>query len=446
VITHIVYAFVFIFQFFAIFIYFENALASRKNTMLRNVLFVVAWAVQLAISFLQVPILNMAAFAVVTFLIAYLCYGAKPKSCIFHVCMLTLYMLGTEIFIVYFSSLILKIHVDPYANDVVSLVFEAVLSKLLFFIATYFASKIRKKREGDLENIPILLSLSIVPFSSIIFLYILVYWAMSNSMDQTLTIWFIIGTVLLLLTNIIVFLVYELTRRTHIQFTQLQLEKQREKISAEYYELLLKKHEDHKILIHDIKRHLQAIQEMAAGTGQHEIQQYTSALCGEFGLSDVITYSGNKYVDVIINRYAHDCKTKGFSLETDVRGVSMDFMDDMDITALLDNLLENAVEAVAQAREKQIIMSFFEQNDNYVVIKTQNSCDQPPRLKNGKILSSKKDGQAHGIGLKSILRIAAKYHGDVDWRYYEETATFEMVIVMNRAYGKAAPQSEKISV
>jgi sensor histidine kinase YesM len=322
---------------------------------------------------------------------------------------------------------------------------QAVLSKLLFFIAAYLASKARKKHEKDLESIPILLSLSLVPLSTIVFLYILVYWAIYNSMDQIITMWFTIGTILLLVTNAIVFLIYELTRRTHIQFTQLQLEKQREKISAEYYELLLEKHESHKILIHDIKRHLKAIQKMATEAEAQDILQYTSTLCGEFGLSTVITYSGNKYVDVIINRYVHVCETYGFSFESDVRGVSMDFMEDMDITALLDNLLENAVEAVEQAKKKQITLSFYEQNDNFVVIKMQNSCDQPPRMKNGKILSSKKDGQAHGIGLKSIRRITAKYNGNVEWRYYDETATFEMVIVMNRVYGKAAAQPEKTS-
>lgn len=431
------YALIFLFETFVLFFYFENALASRKKTLAYNALFAVAWAVQFGVSFLHVPTLNMAAFAVMTFLIAFLCYGAKIRACIFHVGMLTLFMLGTELLSVYLSSLTIKTPLDPYEISAVFAVMQAVLSKLLFFIAAYLAAKFRRKHEGDLESVPILLALSIVPFSSVVFLHVLIYWAISNPINQATTIWFSVGTALLLLTNAVVFLVYELTRRTHIQFTQLQLEKQKEKISAEYYELLLRKHESYKILVHDIKRHLQAMQEMAAESGQEEIQQYTAALCGEFGLNDVITYSGNKYVDVIINRYALDCKTLGIALETDVRGVSFDFMDDMDITALLDNLLENAVEAAVQANEKQISLAFYEQNDNFVVIKTQNSCAQAPREKNGKLLSTKNDGQAHGIGLESIRRIAAKHKGNVKWRYYAEVAVFEMVIVMNKRHGKA---------
>ena len=435
-INFVSYAFIFLFEVFVIYMYFENVLASQKKGFTYYALFAVSWAVQFGISFIHLPILNLIAFAVTTLLIAFLCYGAKVRSCVFHISMLTLFMLGMELCSIYFSTLIMKIPLDPHENGVVVHIIQAVLSKLLFFIVAYFAAKIQKKQAGDLESMPILLSLSLVPFSSIVFLYILLRWAVSNPSDQATTIWLSVGTVLLMLSNSIVFFVYELTRRTHIKFTQLQLEKQREKISAEYYELLLAKHESHKILIHDIKRHLQAIQKMATETGRQEIQQYTSALCGEFELNDVITYSGNRYVDVIINRYALDCKTQGITFETDVRGVSLDFMYDIDITALLDNLLENAVEAVALAKEKQISLSFYEQNDSYVVIKLHNGCDQAPRIKNGKILSTKKDSQAHGIGIKSIRRIVDKYNGNVEWRYYEETAAFEMVIVMNKSYGK----------
>jgi len=441
-IDYISYALIFLFEIFVIYMYFDNALASRKKVFFCNALFVVSWVAQYGISFLQSPILNLIAFAVTTFLIAFLCYDAKIGSCIFHICMLTLFMLGTEIFTIYFSTLIMKVPLDPYKNGAVVHIMQAVLSKLLFFLATYLAVKVRKKHKNDLESIPILLSLSLVPLSSIAFLRILEHWAVSNPMDKSTTIWFYIGTILLLLINAIVFSVYELTRRTHIKFTELQLEKQKEKISTEYYELLLKKHESYKILAHDFKRHLQAIQKMAAEAGQADIQQYTASLCGEFGLTDVITYSGNKYVDVIINRYANDCKTFDIAFETDVRGVSLDFMDDIDITALLDNLLENAVEAAMQTKKKQIILSFYEQNDNIVVIKTQNSCDKKPSVKNGKIVSTKQDRHTHGIGLKSIRRIAAKYNGDAEWRYYEETETFEMVIVMDRMYGKVASPLE----
>lgn len=427
-ISAISYAFIYLFQAFILYIYFENTLTEKKKPAFYILLTLAVWAAQYGVSFFELPILNITTFIATIFLVAYLGYGAKIRSCVFHVCILTFFMMGTEFLMMIASVSILNVDFGAHRQ----LIAQASISKLLFFVSTYFASKIRKKHAVDLESIPILLSLSVFPVASILFL-LFVYDALSSQESHPITIGLSIGTVLLLLSNMVVFFIYEITRRTHIKNIQLQLEQQREKISAEYYELLFEKQESQKILIHDVKRHLQAIHTMAATAKPAEIERYTAELCREFGLSDAIAYSGNRYVDVIINRYVQACKAKSIAFETDVCDTSLDFMSDTDITALLDNLLENAVEAVEPASKKHIILSLYDYNQNYVVIKTQNSCDNAPRVRNGKILSSKKDVQAHGIGLKSIYRIAAKYNGVVEWKYCAETAVFEIVVIMDKS-------------
>ena len=423
------YSFILIFQFFIFYLYFENVLARKKKTLSYYILFATTWAVSLGITFLWLPILNLVIFLASTFLIACFGYGAKIRSSVFHTFMLAIFMLGTEFLIVYFSTAALDMDLHAHRYDDTTFMVQSALSKLLFFIAAYFAAKIRKKQERELESIPVLLALSFIPFSSITFL-LLMYQAIYGQAGEPVTPWLSAGTIVLLISNMIAFFIYELTRRTHIKFTRLQLEQQREKISTEYYELLSEKQESQKILIHDFNRHLQAIQHIE--TASPEVKSYAASLSDEFGLSDVITYSGNKYVDVIINRYVQVCKASGTELETDVQSVSLDFMSDVDITALLDNLLENAVEAASRTDIKRVILSVYEHNKNYVIIKTQNSCAQAPRIHNGRILSSKRDGKASGIGLKSIHRVAAKYNGDVEWQYFENTSIFEMAVVLGR--------------
>ena len=427
------YAFIVLFQTFIIYIYFENALTPKKKTARFLLSFLAVWGITLGLSFLELPALNLIIFVVTTVFIACFNYRIKIRSGIFHAIILTLFMMGTEFLILIVSIPYLNISFDDHRY----LIGQAVVSKLLFFATIYFTIKIRKnKREEDLESLFVLLSLSVAPISSIVFL-MFVYNALSYQEDHFVTVGLSIGAILLMLSNMVVFFVYELTRQTHIKFTQLRLEQQRERISTEYYELLLEKHENHKILIHDINRHLCAIQTMANTATPAEIEQYATALCGEFDVNEIITYNGNKYVDVIINRYAQSCKSKGIEFQTEVQGISLDFMGDMDITALMDNLLENAMEAVLKADEKHICLSFHKENENFVVVNTQNSCNHEPRVCNGKILSSKKDKQAHGIGIKSIRRIAAKYNGNADWRYCNETAVFEMVVVLDSSISRA---------
>lgn len=429
-VSTISYAFIYLFQAFVLYIYFDNAFASKKKAKTYVLLFFAVWATQYGAHFLWMPFLNLTVFIFTVFLFAYLGYNTKIRSSIFHAFILATFMLVTELVIFYVSLLFLDVAFNAHRY----LIAQAALSKLLFFVIAYLASKIRKKHEKDLESVSILLALSFAPLSSIFFL-VFIYGALAYQENYTITIGLSVGTVLLLFSNMIVFFVYELTRRIHVRLAQLQLEQQRKKISTEYYELLLERQEDHRILAHDINRHLQAIQLMAAQAQRPEIEQYAASVSSEFGLCKVITYSGNKFVDVIVNRYARDCKAKGVEFEVDVRGVSLDFMSDMDITALLDNLLENALEAAARAKEKNIFLSFHEQNKSYVVIKIQNDCARAPCVEHGKIVSLKKDEHAHGIGLKSIRRIAAKYNGAVKWQHHAETATFEMAVVLEKDLG-----------
>ena len=58
-------------------------------------------------------------------------------------------------------------------------------------------------------------------------------------------------------------------------------------------------------------------------------------------------------------------------------------MKEYDITALLDNLLENAVESVLTTDNKFIDFSICTRNLNFLIIKVSNSCNTKPKYNNG---------------------------------------------------------------
>ena len=62
-------------------------------------------------------------------------------------------------------------------------------------------------------------------------------------------------------------------------------------------------------------------------------------------------------VNSIVNRYKSFCDKFGVKMNIDIRSADFSFMSEPDITALLDNLLENAVEAATKYRER--IYRFF---------------------------------------------------------------------------------------
>lgn len=105
-------------------------------------------------------------------------------------------------------------------------------------------------------------------------------------------------------------------------------------------------------------------------------------------------------------------------------------MSTPDITALFDNLLENAFEAAVLSEEKQIDFSVYIRNRNFQIIRLVNSCSYKPEIIEGK-LRSKKKAPLHGIGTKSIKRVVRKYDGEVDMNFNERNYTFECVVMLH---------------
>jgi len=240
----------------------------------------------------------------------------------------------------------------------------------------------------------------------------------------------VIGNILLLLSNIIVFYINELTIQVNHKYTQILLDSQQEKNTIEHYKLLKEQNENSKVLIHDITKHLNTIKQLSEDKNSN-IAQYISDIVDDFNVMNPIDYCKNTIVNLITHRYYDICKKNNISFTININNANVDFMKEHDITSLLDNLLENAVEAAIQTNERFIDFSIVTRNSNFVIIKISNSCANKPKYKNGALISSKNSKDMHGIGTRSIRRVVTKYHGNLETNYDSKTNTFTSIIGIN---------------
>lgn len=83
-----------------------------------------------------------------------------------------------------------------------------------------------------------------------------------------------------------------------------------------------------------------------------------------------------------------------------------------DIAAILGNMLDNALEAIANVPQKERELKLgLEYNTGNLVIKMQNSYKGARSKSNGRFVSTKRDDLRHGYGLVSIETILEKYDG-----------------------------------
>ena len=174
---------------------------------------------------------------------------------------------------------------------------------------------------------------------------------------------------------------------------------------------------------------MEAIRSLAAEDGGEKIAEYIDSVYELEDLRLLRQFSSNKLADVIVNRYYARFLECGIDFYCDIRDIDLSFLTDGELTALLDNLLSNALDAAADAEKKFVELTVEQRNLHYVAVRMANACAEAPKKKYGRFVSSKKEG-LHGVGLNSIAAVAKKHGGSVSAEYHAETKTFETVVVL----------------
>ena len=131
----------------------------------------------------------------------------------------------------------------------------------------------------------------------------------------------------------------------------------------------------------------------------------------------------------MLNRYILNSELKGITFNFDVKECQLLGLDDLDLVAILGNLMDNALTAASQSAEKKVWLTTSIRN-TYNVIVLKNSCDTPPQIQGEKLLSTKENPRYHGYGIESANQAAKKYQGDLHWTYNKEQNLFTMTVIL----------------
>ena len=428
-ISNICYAVVFLIESLISFYYFSFKFERKISRNLFPIFILLSGLILYAINFIEAPPINAVCFYACNFIVLKICYNTNIKSAIFANFILLFLMIISELIVVFSFSVVFHFSLFESQSDAFILIIQAIISKLLYFIFIWCILKFSEK-ESKSTGSKFSILLCFLPIASIILMCTNVYLCTFYSVNNNFKIAIIIGNILILLSNIIVFYLHETTIKINRKYTQILLDYQQEKNTIDYYDLLREQNENSKILIHDITKHLKIIQQLSENKDSN-IAQYISEIVNDFSIMNPIDYCNNPTVNLITHRYYEICKKNNINFTISIKNANIDFIKEHDITALLDNLLENAVESALMTNEKFIDFSISTRNSNFVIIKISNSCYRKPKYINNILVSSKSTPGMHGIGTRSIKRVVAKYNGNLEMKFDSNTNTFTSTIGIN---------------
>ena len=120
-------------------------------------------------------------------------------------------------------------------------------------------------------------------------------------------------------------------------------------------------------------------------------------------------------------------KEKGLEIKAEIENLPFTYMDSVDFSALLNNILDNAIRGAVASKERKIEVQIYQQNGMDIVT-VKNSIDESVLDKNPTLVSTKKEA-GHGYGMKQIKGIVEKYDGMMD--VYEKKQMFVVSVMLN---------------
>ncbi len=411
-----------------IFYYYCNSIFNSKFKKLTRLFCILTGFTVLFFVFLLGKVyLNGVVVVLTVFLIVYFVYSQSVLSALFQAVLYLALLAATEYVSIPIVNIIYKLYGTDYHNDFHGYLFVVLISKTLHFISTMILIWIfNRNKKKTITNKGMVLTLT-VPLSNIAILIMVEYISRKTQYNREMNIvWGVIAGLLLLLTFLLLFNRNYVIKQAN-KIYELSIENQKKELDEQYFSVLEKSNDDMQILAHDFKNHLSYVRHLDSA---EEKDKFIDKIYPEIEKFQQTASTGNKTLDVILSKYTSICELKAVSFKADVKNANLSQMESVDLIALLNNLLDNAVEAAEQSAAKRITLTLVKDTQFIDKLVIANSCDTAPAQSGDKLLTRKKEGALHGTGLKSVKKVCEQCGANYAWEYDSEERLFTTTVLM----------------
>ena len=288
-------------------------------------------------------------------------------------------------------------------------------TKTLLFFITRIMLKSKKDSQMQLKEwIPLI----VIPVISIVSISFLADATMKSSIIQNDVIYV---TVCILITTVIIYYLFtQLSSEYQLKSQHLLLQQQYNYERKQVEDIQLA-YQNMKELRHEMKNHFLALSVLLTENRQCDAQVYIDKIIdGQLAEKEKLVFTENEVLNAVVGTRLAICAKKEIQAEAKITH-SLKNMSDEDISVLLGNLLDNAIEASENLTSKNLKLEIQPQGE-YVSIFMTNSICSSVLANNPELSTTKHEKFLHGFGIKNIKNIVEKYNGMID--YFEEDNTF----------------------
>ena len=414
---------------FAIFYFLNSRFVSKGDSRLP---LIVAWIVLSIIGHIVVftdivPwVYNVSAF-VIPLMFLWIFKNGSVWSKIIGVSVALAMLLGTTIIVLGVVSRLMDVSISQIQlyQDIPRLM-GLVLAKSAQ-VTLFFAFSKRRGHPHGLKSASTLLFLLLLAtiFAGMMIIFIGID-GMGTELNNTV-VWLSVG---MLAAMIIVFALYEMFAREESKNITLTANLQRMETEKHYFHEIDAVYANIRKWQHEYKTNITAIKACIEDDDKKRALDYIGKLNLEPMEYESTLRTGNVILDAIVSSKFSLARSKGIEIEIHAIYPQESEIDDMDLCAIVGNLLDNAIEACQKitdkSRRKFISFSLLPKRLN-IAISVRNSYEGDIIKQGSRYLSSKRN-HFQGIGMGYIDSIVDKYDGHIIRKH--EYGVFETGILL----------------
>lgn len=368
--------------------------------------------------YVKIPIIlmisNIGFFFVITFN-----YKSSIKKRVLTSFLIYLILLCVEMIVVFatgYFNLELTIR-----NDYKSIL-GIIIIRIMSYIVVLSISNYKNIRQGDIVPSIYWLCIVIIPVGTL-------YMLIRIFMDRNATsISLFISTVIVLMINFATFYLYDEFSKILSEKTDKMLMAQQNKYYEKQYELIKTSINITKSIQHDFKNHLTSLYALVKEDKKEELLDYLSEATEVIEAKQEIASTENITIDNIINFKLQNAKRDKINVTIDLKIPNELEVLSFDMTVVLGNLIDNALNAVKKLDKDRYINIKMKYIKGRLIITIDNSYNGILNKKEGEVFTTNIDKENHGIGLQNVKSVLEKYNGNIDFEY--DDSNFHTIVSM----------------
>ncbi|MFV0344584.1 MAG: GHKL domain-containing protein [Anaerocolumna sp.] len=420
--------------------FFKNLftpLYRRKVYFVVEILYVLVLA---GINELKNEWLNLSSVLILSGIIAIKLYEGKLLRKFINIILLVILMSACESVGILLLHFIYQISGIVITTEKIQTFFEMTFSQVIVVLISHIMiiRIFKSKNINNLSTRQYLMTIIYAIFSVInIYSLSILMWSI-NTNGEIICVMVTIGGIVITNTYFLNILEYESENNRLVYENQLFT--QQSTMQYLYYDNLENQYRDSLSIIHDVKKHMRAIEELYEQRELNSAKEYAatiSSILDDFQLNE---YSSNRVLNIILNDKLKVAEQNNIEFICKIDEVDLSFIDNIDLTTIFANLLDNALEACIHKKGDKFIQVMVGSFHNLVVINMKNTMKE---AKDGKMLSNEfyipnPKLESHietmrnhnGIGLPNVTKVVKKYNGDFNCEQDGQIFTSTIVLSM----------------